>query len=48
MLRAIGLKQEDIMGSLRISISEENTMDEISSLVNHIEVCLQELRSKKD
>lgn len=48
VLKAIGLNQEDIMGSLRISFSEENTLEEIDLLVQHIEGCLQELKNKKD
>jgi cysteine desulfurase len=48
VLKALGLKQEDIMGSLRISFSEENTLEEVVLLVQYIEECLQELKNKKD
>lgn len=48
VLKAIGLKQEEIMGGLRISFSEENTIEDIDILVEHMENCLRELRNKKD
>jgi cysteine desulfurase len=47
VMKALGLKQEDIMGSLRISFSEENTLEQIDLLVQHLEGCLQELRNRK-
>jgi cysteine desulfurase len=47
VLKALGLKQEDIMGSLRISFSEENTLEQIDLLVQYIKECLQELRNRK-
>lgn len=36
VLKAIGLKAEEIMGSLRISFSEENTMEEIDYVLENI------------
>jgi cysteine desulfurase len=48
VLKAIGLNPEEILGSLRVSFSEDNTLEEIDLLVEHIEECLQELKSKKD
>jgi cysteine desulfurase len=46
VLLALGLKQEDIMGSFRISFSEENTLEQVEILADSIDQCLKELRSK--
>lgn len=45
VLKAVGLKPEEIMGSLRISFSEENTIEEIDYVLENIYECLKELRS---
>lgn len=45
VLKAIGLPQEDIMGSLRISFCEENTFEEIDALVKFITTCISELKA---
>jgi cysteine desulfurase len=45
VLKAIGLKQEELMGSLRISFSEQNTFEEIDILVQCMKECLNELKS---
>ncbi len=47
VLKAIGLKQEELTGSFRISFSEENTFEEIDLLVDHIKNCLSELRNRR-
>lgn len=47
VLLALGLNQEDIMGSLRISFCEENTLEEIDVLADNLEACIKELKNKK-
>jgi cysteine desulfurase len=48
VLKAMGLKQEEIMGSLRISFSEENAFQEIDFFIEHIDSCLKELNNSLD
>jgi cysteine desulfurase len=48
VLKSMGLGQEEIKGSLRVSFSEENTFEEIDLLVEHIDGCLKELIPEKD
>jgi cysteine desulfurase len=47
VLKAISLPQEDIMGSLRISFSEENTIAELQYVIECFKECLVSLRSEE-
>jgi cysteine desulfurase len=47
VLLALGLNQEDIMGSLRISFCEGNNLEEIDVLADNLEACLKELKNNK-
>ena len=44
VLLAIGLKHEEAHGSLRMSLSEENTMEELDQVVGHLKEIVQRLR----
>jgi cysteine desulfurase len=44
VLKAIGLSAEEVMGSFRVSFSEENTIEEIDMTVDCIEQCIKKLK----
>ena len=44
VLLAIGLKHEEAHGSLRMTLSEENTMEELDQVVGHLKEIVQRLR----
>ncbi|MBL4935687.1 cysteine desulfurase [Clostridium sp. YIM B02515] len=46
VLKAIGLRPEEIMGGLRISFSEENSFEDVDILVYHMGKCLEKLRGE--
>ena len=44
VLLAIGLPHEKAHGSLRLTVSEENTLEEMDEVVNQIKAIIQRLR----
>lgn len=44
VLLAIGLKHEEAHGSLRLTVSEENTLEEMDQVVDAVKECVQRLR----
>ena len=45
VLLAIGLKHEDAHGSLRLTLSEDNTMEEIDTVVEAVKEIVAKLRA---
>ena len=44
VLQALGLKQEEVRGSLRMTLSEENTLEELDYVVESLKEILRKLR----
>lgn len=47
VLTAIGLKQEFLEGSLRVTFGEENTREDVEFLINNLEEIIKKIREKR-